>query len=108
MHIDPDSNFPTIEKGTAWQYCKLAVATLPWNNSPPKTIQHGGDGSGFPEMPLEGPPGPGSVSPAEDDPEEVGQIRFGAFGMYIDKDEQKFEHETVLYAFSDGTIRWKK
>lgn len=35
--------------------------------SNPKTIQHGGDGSGFSEMPLEGPSDPGSVSPARFD-----------------------------------------
>jgi hypothetical protein len=26
MHIDPNASFPTIQKGTMWEYCKRTVA----------------------------------------------------------------------------------
>lgn len=28
MHVDPNSSFPTEQKGTAWLHCRLTVAAL--------------------------------------------------------------------------------
>ena len=27
MHVNPSAGFPTVHKGSAWRYCKTAVAT---------------------------------------------------------------------------------
>ena len=26
MHVDPNASFPTIQKGTMWEHCKVTVA----------------------------------------------------------------------------------